>query len=255
MVRVVAHGETSNELDILRYLSSPEVNSLPGNHTIPVLGELSYEDWKFAIFPLVGARPCEPWFHNVGEALDRITQTLEGLTFLHDHLIAHRDIGESNILINHTGSRPRGMSPIFRSRFPVRYYFIDYEYSIRFASDSDPATRLVSRIEEIARFGAPEIQTASSYCPFTADVFSLGFFYFDNFRQLDGCLSSVVQIFRDMLISDPTKRITAKTALASLRALCSSLSVDILQLPVPPRVICLDDSKGVETFLWDTRSS
>jgi hypothetical protein len=63
-----------------------------------------------------------------------------------------QDIAESNILIDHKATRPRGQCPEFRSLFPVRYYFIDFEYSIRFPQDSDPATRLVYPIEEISRF-------------------------------------------------------------------------------------------------------
>jgi hypothetical protein len=67
----------------------------------------------------------------------------------------------------------------------VRYYFTDFEYSIRFAQDSDPTTRLVCGVEEMKRFGAPETRGGSPYCPFAADVFSLGYFFFDNFRVSD----------------------------------------------------------------------
>jgi hypothetical protein len=93
-----------------------------------------------------------------------------------------QDIAESNILINHKATRPRGQCPVFRSLFPVRYYFTDFEYSVRFAQDSDPATRLVWGIQEMKRFGAPETRGSDPYCPFAADVFSLGYFFFDNFR-------------------------------------------------------------------------
>jgi len=90
-----------------------------------------------------------------------------------------QDIAESNILINHKATRPRGQCPEFRLLFPVRYYFTDFKYAIRFAQNSDPATRFVSHIEEMTRFGAPETWGTS---PFAADVFSLGYFFFDNFR-------------------------------------------------------------------------
>ncbi|TDL21328.1 hypothetical protein BD410DRAFT_771580 [Rickenella mellea] len=186
MLRVVADGETSSELEVLQFLSTPEMRSHPGNHTLPMLQVLYFEKWKFkfAVFPMSGGYPCSPWFRHLDEVLDCIGQTLEGLTFLHENLIAHRDIAEENILINHMKCRtqPGSGSPPFRSLFPVRYLFIDFEYAVRFPKDSDPSTRLVSPIEGIERFGAPETKNDTDYCPFAADVFNLGFFYFLKFR-------------------------------------------------------------------------
>jgi hypothetical protein len=77
MVRVVADGTTSRELEILRFLSSPEILSNPENHTIPVLSVLSFNKWQFVVFPLVGTDPCRPWFNSIAEAVDCIGQTLE----------------------------------------------------------------------------------------------------------------------------------------------------------------------------------
>jgi hypothetical protein len=77
MVRVVADGTTSRELEILRFLSSAEVLSNPENHTIPVLGVLYFDKWQFVVFPLVGTDPCRPWFNRIAEAVDCIGQTLE----------------------------------------------------------------------------------------------------------------------------------------------------------------------------------
>jgi len=77
MVRVVADGMTLQELEILRFLTSAEALSNPENHTIPVLGILSFGKWQFVIFPLVGTDPCQPWFDRVAEVVDCIGQTLE----------------------------------------------------------------------------------------------------------------------------------------------------------------------------------
>ncbi|TDL26440.1 hypothetical protein BD410DRAFT_521319 [Rickenella mellea] len=253
MIRIVAACEPSSELELLQFLSTPEMLSHADNHTLPIIQVLSLEKrhFKFVVFPRIGTHPCHPWFHHIDEALDCIGQTLEGVAFMHRHLIAHRDIAEDNILINHKSSRPRGKCPPFRSLYPVRYFFIDFEYAIRFPEDSDPSTRLVSRIKEISRFGAPETQSDTRYCPFAADVFNLGFFYFENFRQLDGDLVPIVDIFRDMLNHDPKQRITASDALTKFSALRDMLSPDTLQRPVPPRIIICgdDDAEGVRKFL------
>jgi hypothetical protein len=77
MVRVVAYGKTSEELEILRFLSSPEMIVADENHTLPILSELHYREWHFVTLPMVGAEPCEPWFYTINEALDFIRQTLE----------------------------------------------------------------------------------------------------------------------------------------------------------------------------------
>ncbi|TDL23263.1 hypothetical protein BD410DRAFT_839154 [Rickenella mellea] len=237
MLRVVADSETSPELDILKFLSTAEMLPHPDNHTLPILRVLFFEQWKFkfVVFPLIGTDPCRPWFHHIDEALDCIGQTLEGLAFLHQHLIAHRDIHEENILINHKATRPMGNCPPFRSLFPVPY--------------SDPSTRLVSPIDGIQRFGAPEIKSGLLYCPFAADVFSLGYFYFACFRQLDGELVPIVNIFREMLAHDPKQRISAAFALKNFRALRATLSTDTLQSPVPPRILRHNNAEGVNKFL------
>ncbi|TDL21327.1 hypothetical protein BD410DRAFT_299896 [Rickenella mellea] len=132
VIRVVSAGETSPELDILQFLSTQEMLSHPDNHILPILRVLFFESWKFAfvVFPRIGDNPCRPWFDYTDEGLDCISQTLQvrtlifigtyclvsqGLAFLHQHLIAHRDIHEGNILIKHKTSCPVGDRPPFRS--------------------------------------------------------------------------------------------------------------------------------------------
>jgi hypothetical protein len=60
-----------------------------------------------------------------------------------------------------------------------------------------------------------------------------------------------VELFKEMLIHDPMKRISAKEALAKFRALSMPLDEDIRLLPVPPRLICDNDAAEVERFVGD----
>ena len=105
----------------------------------------------------------------------------------------------------------------------------------------------MSRVEEMTRFGAPETQATRPYCPFAADVFSLGYFFFDNFRvsnhhesvkvldkpldfqQVEEDLGPIVQIVRDMLASDSKHRVSALNALKKFGVLKSGLTPVILQ--------------------------
>jgi hypothetical protein len=121
------------------------------------------------------------------------------MTFLHEHLIAHRvraiyyssrafayifykDIADSNIIINIHGPRCRSWrSP---PGFYPTYYFIDFELAVKFDPTSDPKSRLVCGLptERFGRVAAPEVRHTDAYCPFKADVFALGFIYYDYFR-------------------------------------------------------------------------
>jgi hypothetical protein len=102
----------------------------------------------------------------------------------------HQDFGEGEVLINHGGGTwlkrdykgPR--SPVFRSHFPVRYYLNDFELSVMFDPQSDPASRLVMGIpsacyghtsQDYGKELAPEALEDAPYCPFKADVFQVGF--------------------------------------------------------------------------------
>jgi hypothetical protein len=68
--------------------------------------------------------------------------------------------------------------------FPVRYYIIDFEFSIRFSEDSTPEQRVVTGIpilrngfdhpDDYGRDIAPEMLLDQPHCPFKSDIFQLG---------------------------------------------------------------------------------
>jgi hypothetical protein len=68
--------------------------------------------------------------------------------------------------------------------FPVRYYFIDFELSVRFEEDSKAEDRVVTGLpirrlglekpEEYGRDIAPEMLSDKPHDPFKADIFQMG---------------------------------------------------------------------------------
>ena len=182
------------------------------------------------------------------------------MTFLHEHLIAHRvravycssrafayifyqDIADSNIVINIHG--PRGRSWRSPPAFKPTYYFIDFELALKFDPTSDPKSRYVFGMptERFGRVAAPEVQHTA---PYKADMFALRFIYYDYFRvsctvsqlqfnkfrvhwQCDKELPEVVEIFRSMLRADPSKRSSARHACLAMRLAISNIPPELLQ--------------------------
>lgn len=79
VIRLVAKGEDGlEELEILRTVASPPLSTLPANHALPMLMELSKDDMRFAVFPMVSNNGVtNPWFSKLSEALELIDQVLE----------------------------------------------------------------------------------------------------------------------------------------------------------------------------------
>lgn len=78
------------------------------------------------------------------------------MAFIHSHLVAHRDFSTGELLLNFGGSlagplarKARNEQAPFRSYFPVRYYIIDFEMSVKFDHDSTPAERMVKGLPQL----------------------------------------------------------------------------------------------------------
>lgn len=150
-----------SELAILKRFSRPDIASHPDNHVLPLLEEFNYLDMVFVAVPLLNENVVSPWYYDIKEVLDAVSQTFkvrgaapsqdnlianrcshtQGLAFMHEHLVAHLDIGCHDILHNYGGNAGRRQftlacfkSSPFRSRLsgPCRYTFIDFELSAYF---------------------------------------------------------------------------------------------------------------------------
>lgn len=89
---------------------------------------------------------------------------IQGLAFMHSHLIAHLDITNGNIL---TG--PPGCD--FSSPSARHYAYVDFQYSVRFPRDHKGPMTVVGAI---ATEPAPEQNDLVPYDPFCTDVWQLG---------------------------------------------------------------------------------
>jgi hypothetical protein len=79
-----------------------------------------------------------------------------------------------------------------RTVFPVRYYIIDFELSVRFPEDSTPDQRVVTGLpllrngfdhpDDYGRDIAPEMLLDTPHCPFKSDVFQLGKVFLFHFH-------------------------------------------------------------------------
>ncbi|KZT41919.1 hypothetical protein SISSUDRAFT_1059029 [Sistotremastrum suecicum HHB10207 ss-3] len=227
VIRLIQKGNDGAEhLNILRTLARGEATFHSTNHCVPLLHELLLGDMIFGVFPYLGDRVDYPWFWDVREAFDFIIQALEGVAYLHEHLVAHLDIDIDNFLFNYIGEKRHINTPKikekFRCYFPVRYYLGDMELSVMFSPDSDPASRKIAghpltRIGvDPAKYGrelVPEMSGDEPYCPFKADMWQFGNMLGHMFEQFTDLLSDLFVLIGELKSTDPEKRPTATQAM------------------------------------------
>ncbi|KAI0773746.1 kinase-like domain-containing protein [Fomes fomentarius] len=212
---------TSNELRIATHLSSPDLRKDPRNHCVPIL----------EVMPLLRYID-QPEFDTVGCILDCVEQLLEGLVFLHEHNVAHRDCAYRNIMMDPTAMYPLGFHPIAdlslpddvttaapvlaRHSVPVTYYFVDFGISTIF-NPNDPH-RLVTGRGGLDQ-DVPELSEDIPYDPFKVDVFILGNLFRELFLAKFASVDMLSPLLESMLKQDPADRPGAVEALEHFREL------------------------------------
>lgn len=56
--------------------------------------------------------------HDVGEVIDFLGQVFEGIHFMHQHRVAHRDCHAPNIMMNADAMYPGGFHPVAQNKGP-----------------------------------------------------------------------------------------------------------------------------------------
>ncbi|KAI9069041.1 kinase-like protein [Trametes sanguinea] len=236
------HGQ---ELQIAQYFASIRDER---NHCVPIheiLVDPHDSDLGLMVMPYL--RPCNnPDFSTVGDVIEFVDQTLEGLAFMHMHRVAHRDVTVPNIMMDAKTLYPTGHHPIRLGYTPdtlypvtalpragrkVRYLFIDFGLSARFPEGA--STYVVGDVGRDA--DVPELSDHVPYDAFKVDIFSLGNVYFTLFFQKYKNVEFLQSIIEPMKGVRPEQRPTAEQALRDWQRNRATLSDSLFRWRLVPR--------------------
>ncbi|THH13153.1 hypothetical protein EW146_g7036 [Bondarzewia mesenterica] len=261
------HNDRS-EIEIGTYLSNPSLITHPMNHCVRILDtfpDAMDQQSSFLVMPYL--RPFDdPPFAAVGEVVEFVRQTLEGLCFMHSHGVAHRDCASANIMMDGSPLFPQGhhpvrlptspdgvriLSPLSRIDHPVRYFFIDFGISTRIPpGDSPLVVGAKGRDKEL-----PELSSDVPYDAFKADIFILGNLYRKELLQKYHGLDFLSPLINSMTNHNPSQRPAAPNALSEfqeLRTTLTSLTLRWRLRPwdesIPQRVVYDTVAAARETF-------
>ncbi|OCH94858.1 hypothetical protein OBBRIDRAFT_788858 [Obba rivulosa] len=251
------------EAEIGQYLSSEPLASDRRNHCIPIYDVLQdpYDvDKLLLIMPFL--RPYDnPRFQTVGEAVEFFRQVFQGLHFMHENHVAHRDCMSLNIMMDPRPLFPdmyHPRAPNFkfdlsgsakrysRTERPTKYYLVDFGLSRRYtADDASP--------QELPILGGdktvPEFRGAGynkTWNPFHTDVYYLGNVIKECFLQKYVGLHFLEDLVGQMVHEDPLQRPTMTTVVARFDEICSVLTSYKLRARLMNRW-----EDGTTRFLWN----
>ncbi|KAH9014237.1 hypothetical protein EDB85DRAFT_2030497 [Lactarius pseudohatsudake] len=193
MFKKVLPEEGPHELEISRMFSARGVATNSRNHCVPLLDVIKLP--------------------NSGHQLIAAKQ---GLQFMHERNVAHRDCTANNIMLDPSRMYPNGFHPTqinrrpdFRGRAkrhtrtgrPPRYYLIDFGLSRKYASRDafDAPLRGGDK-------SAPEHRDGGRCNPFQTDIYHLGNLVREEFIQKYRGLEFMNELVSEMTHREPTKR-------------------------------------------------
>ncbi|KAG8921539.1 hypothetical protein FRC01_000196 [Tulasnella sp. 417] len=250
----------SPEVEIGQYLSSEELRNNPRNHCLPVLEVLRNEDdpeHVLLVMPWL-RRIDSPEPASVRECVDFVQQTLEGLTFMHEHKVAHRDCAWGNIMMDGRRLYPQGWHPqqwgfypngkVMRGDEPsrtgvggVRYYLIDFGISTKGQDET-----LGIHGQELS----PELSDTVPYNPYKLDVYILGMTYQHFLIERHLGLDFLLPFIEYMTPKNPSERPSAAEALQRWNKIAQEMSFFTLSQRLYPRKA--EPRSGLSQTLKDT---
>lgn len=244
MLKKVLPEEGPHELSITQYFSSAELRDDSRNHCVPLLELINTADTKLdklMVMPFL--RPFNnPRFQTFGEFVAFFTQICEGLQFMHQRNVAHRDCTVNNIMFDPSGMYPNGYHPsqINRSRSfkgrakrytrtdrPPRYYLIDFGLSRMYRS------RIVTDVP--LRGGdknAPEHLRGGRCNPFPTDIYYLGNLVREQFLMKYNGFEFMQELVEAMTDESPERRPTIEEIIDRFGHIRDSLSIIKLRSPI-----------------------
>ncbi|KAI0358587.1 hypothetical protein OH77DRAFT_1474343 [Trametes cingulata] len=240
MLKKVQKSVHPYEVAIGQYFSSGPISSDPRNHCCPlydVLQDPKDDDLQIIVMPLL-RRYNNPPFETIGEAVEFFRQVFEGLSFMHEHHVAHRDCQSLNIMMEPRAMFPEMYHPVAtnkkrdfsgptkwytRTRRPPRYLLTDFGLSRKYGVDE-------TNPHEVPIFGAdrtvPEFvdDESTPYNPFPTDVYYLGNMIRQDFLQRYSNLEFMSPLVSAMVAKEPGARPAMSEVIAQFRAILSKLS-------------------------------
>ncbi|KAF8265696.1 hypothetical protein EI94DRAFT_1588059 [Lactarius quietus] len=249
MLKRVLSGDGPYELEINQFFSSPELANDPRNHCAPLLDLIelrSPESHKIMIFPLL--RPFNsPQFQTVGEFVAFFTQICEGIQFMHQHNVAHRDCTANNVMLEPSRMYPKGFHPVKRNRNrdfkgkataytrtqrPPRYLLIDLGLSRRY-----PARNVTDEPLHGGDRSAPEIKSRKWSNPFHTDVYYIGNLVRDEFMKKFRGIRFMEELIDAMTNEDPAKRPSIEEVIEQFTVVLGSLRTTKLRSALTSRKV------------------
>ncbi|CCM03897.1 uncharacterized protein FIBRA_06048 [Fibroporia radiculosa] len=232
-------SEHPYEVEISQFFSSEPLVSDPHNHCISIYDVLHVPDedgMVILVMPLM-RRYDSPPLQTVGETTELFRQIFEGLQFMHQHHVAHRDCMNLNIMMDPRPLFPEMYHPRLidwsrdlthpakhhtRTARPTKYYFIDFGLSRRYDPASGPP-------REVPIHGGdrsvPEFRNSNEPVdPFPTDVYYVGNLIREDFLQKYHGVEFMQPLVDDMVQDEPTKRPTADEVVARFGTIQSSLN-------------------------------
>ncbi|KAI0774936.1 hypothetical protein BD413DRAFT_670235 [Trametes elegans] len=230
------------------------------NHCVPIHGILPDPfdlQRTFMIMPYL--RPCQnPEFSTIGDIIDFVNQTLEGLVFMHKHHVAHRDTAVENIMVNAASPYPEGhhpvrydytpdglyeVAPLPRAVRAMTYHDIAVVLSLRFPPGATPS--VIGRVGRDKE--APELSSTVTYNPCKVHVFALGNLFYQEFEQKYNNMKFLVPLIEKMRRTSPASRPTAPELLAHWGEIRADLSESLYRWRLGPK-----SEPAIERMLNDT---
>ncbi|KAK0479618.1 hypothetical protein IW261DRAFT_1607937 [Armillaria novae-zelandiae] len=238
------------ELELGTFFSSSPLSDDPRNHCVPIYEVLQSPhdpDVQFIVMPRL-REAHTPSFDTVGEFADAFQQIFEGIEFMHEHFVAHKDINILNVMLDATKLFPKGFHPfhhslntkhndiathITRTQCWPRYYIIDFGYYRRYDPNKLPFDDIVAAGDR----SAPELRRlrddpSAKLNPFSFDVYCVGNMMREDYN-IECCpgLHFLLPLVDDMTQDKPSLRPTMREALTRFVGLCNSLSMSQLRAP------------------------
>ncbi|KAK0188107.1 hypothetical protein F5146DRAFT_1226443 [Armillaria mellea] len=287
-MKIIRQKENPFELVIGTLLTSEEKSLDSRNHCVPILQTLPIPDQDGHV--IIVMPYLQQWYHpkfrTVGEGIQFFGEMLEGLQFIHENHVAHRDGGFTNIMMDasqmygpegfHPHERDKKYDfsgrarPYSRTERPPKYYFIDFGLSDIYNPDDLPATvcALEGGDKTVPEFVADDpdwTKRTPKHDPFAVDVYYLGNTFkaflrsgvYADYKLARGLRGMKSFQFMEALIaamteSDPAKRITINEAVERFAFVEKGLS----RMTLRSRVVYSTDFtifrpfKAVSHWVW-----